>query len=252
MSSDHSTRRDRADARARQNRGAAAAKILRGVARAREERRARADEGLPYKSDLADTSVEENSLAKAISDIRKALADDRKDPRYIVTLPRRGYRFVAPVKTLDSDRATIAHTVAVLPSRICADGEHDYVGIGLADAVIARLTRLTQGRQADDGGSEYAGAVKDASPRAGSWTPNGRRRNRPAIRGSHPRDRPTDRDAHRIDAVGRSLRRTIDRSLRRRGLDCRARDAQLALRLTTEEAQAGAATPTAPRRTRPI
>ena len=112
----------------------------------------------------ADTSVEENSLAKAISDIRKALADDRKEPRYIVTLPRRGYRFVAPVKTLDSDRATIAHTVAVLPfTNLTPDGEHDYVGIGLADAVIARLTRLTQVVvRPTTAVLRYAGAVKDA------------------------------------------------------------------------------------------
>src|SRR5258708_5596712 len=43
-----------------------------------------------------DTFVEEGSLARNISVLRKALADE--DGTYIETLPKRGYRFVAPVK----------------------------------------------------------------------------------------------------------------------------------------------------------
>jgi DNA-binding winged helix-turn-helix (wHTH) protein len=42
-----------------------------------------------------DAAVEENSVAKAISDIRRALDDDARNPQYIVTVPRRGYRFVS-------------------------------------------------------------------------------------------------------------------------------------------------------------
>src|SRR6185369_6448116 len=34
-------------------------------------------------------------LKGAISDIRNALGDDPKQPRFIETIPRRGYRFVA-------------------------------------------------------------------------------------------------------------------------------------------------------------
>ncbi len=44
-------------------------------------------------------SVEENSLARCISTIRKALGDTPKGRIYIVTEPGRGYRFVAPVTT---------------------------------------------------------------------------------------------------------------------------------------------------------
>ncbi|MDV6329935.1 winged helix-turn-helix domain-containing protein [Asticcacaulis sp. 201] len=44
-------------------------------------------------------SVEENSLARCISTIRKALGDTPKGRRYIVTEPGRGYRFVAQVNT---------------------------------------------------------------------------------------------------------------------------------------------------------
>src|ERR1041385_6086898 len=43
-----------------------------------------------------DTFVEEGNLAQNISLLRKALSNGGDD-RYIITVPRRGYRFVAPV-----------------------------------------------------------------------------------------------------------------------------------------------------------
>jgi TolB-like protein/DNA-binding winged helix-turn-helix (wHTH) protein/Tfp pilus assembly protein PilF len=39
----------------------------------------------------------ENSLNKAINKLRQALADSPEQPIYIETLPRRGYRFIAPI-----------------------------------------------------------------------------------------------------------------------------------------------------------
>jgi len=39
----------------------------------------------------------ENSLNKAINKLRQALADSPEQPTYIETLPRRGYRFIAPI-----------------------------------------------------------------------------------------------------------------------------------------------------------
>jgi len=44
-----------------------------------------------------DTVVEENNLNQAISALRKALGEDPAEHRYIVTVPGRGYRFVAAV-----------------------------------------------------------------------------------------------------------------------------------------------------------
>jgi Tol biopolymer transport system component/DNA-binding winged helix-turn-helix (wHTH) protein len=41
-----------------------------------------------------DTSVSDNSLARAVTQIRKALDDDPKTPRYIETVPSVGYRFL--------------------------------------------------------------------------------------------------------------------------------------------------------------
>ena len=42
--------------------------------------------------------VDEGSLSHNIHGLRKALGDDSSEPRYIETIPKRGYRFVAPVK----------------------------------------------------------------------------------------------------------------------------------------------------------
>jgi TolB-like protein/DNA-binding winged helix-turn-helix (wHTH) protein/Tfp pilus assembly protein PilF len=47
----------------------------------------------------ADTFVDfDHSLHNAIARIREALADSAETPRYIETLPRRGYRFIAPAE----------------------------------------------------------------------------------------------------------------------------------------------------------
>jgi DNA-binding winged helix-turn-helix (wHTH) protein/TolB-like protein/Tfp pilus assembly protein PilF len=45
-----------------------------------------------------DTAVEENNLTQNISAIRKALGERRDEHRYVVTVPGRGYRFVADVR----------------------------------------------------------------------------------------------------------------------------------------------------------
>lgn len=43
------------------------------------------------------TFVTENNLAHAVSQLRRALGDSARTARYIETVPRRGYRFIAPV-----------------------------------------------------------------------------------------------------------------------------------------------------------
>jgi TolB-like protein/DNA-binding winged helix-turn-helix (wHTH) protein len=48
-----------------------------------------------------DTFVEESNLAQHISVLRKALQEGENGPRYIETVPRRGYRFIAEVRELD-------------------------------------------------------------------------------------------------------------------------------------------------------
>jgi DNA-binding winged helix-turn-helix (wHTH) protein len=52
-----------------------------------------------------DVHVTENTLARAVADIRKALGDDAAHPRYIQTLARRGYRFIAQITPHDREDA---------------------------------------------------------------------------------------------------------------------------------------------------
>src|ERR1035441_5886853 len=52
------------------------------------------------KNAWPDTFVDENSLAQSISALRRALDEKPGDNSYIVTLPGRGYQFVAPVQVL--------------------------------------------------------------------------------------------------------------------------------------------------------
>ncbi len=49
----------------------------------------------------SDTFVDiEHGLATAVKKIREALGDDAETPRYVETLPRRGYRFIYPVESV--------------------------------------------------------------------------------------------------------------------------------------------------------
>jgi TolB-like protein/DNA-binding winged helix-turn-helix (wHTH) protein/Tfp pilus assembly protein PilF len=50
-----------------------------------------------------DTFVEEGTLARNISTLRKALGDDAEGKTYIETIPRRGYCFVVPVKQVPEE-----------------------------------------------------------------------------------------------------------------------------------------------------
>jgi DNA-binding winged helix-turn-helix (wHTH) protein len=45
-----------------------------------------------------DTFVTESSLLEAVGLVREALGDDRRNPTYIQTVHRRGYRFIASIE----------------------------------------------------------------------------------------------------------------------------------------------------------
>jgi DNA-binding winged helix-turn-helix (wHTH) protein len=50
-----------------------------------------------------DVVVEENNLTQSISALRKILGDNLDGPKFIETIPKRGYRFVAPVKEVSEE-----------------------------------------------------------------------------------------------------------------------------------------------------
>jgi DNA-binding winged helix-turn-helix (wHTH) protein len=102
-----------------------------------------------------DTFVEEANLSQTIFTLRKALGDNRNQPTYIETVPRRGYRFVAAVRNeeakqhQDSQAVPTApisqrQVVAVLPFlNHTGNPEFDYLADGITDNLINNLARLS-------------------------------------------------------------------------------------------------------------
>ena len=61
----------------------------------------------------ADTFVDfDHSLNTAMNKLREALGDSASNPRYVETLARRGYRFLAPLQTGDQESAGFAGSTA--------------------------------------------------------------------------------------------------------------------------------------------
>jgi TolB-like protein/DNA-binding winged helix-turn-helix (wHTH) protein/Tfp pilus assembly protein PilF len=86
----------------------------------------------------------ESGLNLCIRQIRAALDDDADIPRYIETLPRRGYRFIAPVQ--DSSRAATTAPVAVAaPGRFSRPQLASIAAVALA--IAATVLALANSRE---------------------------------------------------------------------------------------------------------
>ncbi len=98
----------------------------------------------------ADTAVEEGSLTSHISLLRKTLGPAPQGGQYIETLPKRGYRFAAPVEETSERSAGQAAgriMLAVLPFEDLSPGRRrGYFSDGLTEEMISRLGRLNPER----------------------------------------------------------------------------------------------------------
>src|SRR5262245_4023929 len=63
-----------------------------------------------------DTFVAPNALTRAVAQLRKTLGDDADNPRYIETVAKRGYRFIAPV-IVDAGTAVDVASLPLSPPR---------------------------------------------------------------------------------------------------------------------------------------
>ncbi len=95
-------------------------------------------------------AVSDDALTSCVRELRKALADDAKKPRFIETRHRRGYQFVAPlVEASDPSPADAPSkearipAIAVLPfADMSPAGDQDFFCDGLAEELINALTRM--------------------------------------------------------------------------------------------------------------
>jgi adenylate cyclase len=96
----------------------------------------------------ADTVVSDDALTSCIRELRRALEDDPKQPRFIETRHRRGYRFIAPLETpatarVESSSSPDISSIAVLPFADMSPGrDQDYLCEGLAEELINALTHI--------------------------------------------------------------------------------------------------------------
>jgi TolB-like protein/Tfp pilus assembly protein PilF len=101
----------------------------------------------------SETAVSDDALTSCIQELRKALGDDPKQPRFIETRHRRGYRFIAPISgAATGDASGVAGSaaptsdisaIAVLPFADMSPGrDQDYLCEGLAEELINALTHV--------------------------------------------------------------------------------------------------------------
>ena len=95
----------------------------------------------------------EHSLNAAVKRLRAALGDDAEHPRFVETLPRRGYRFIAPMggtaepPPARRETAPPRARLAVLPfSNLSEDPAQEYFSDGLTEEMISQLGGLCRGR----------------------------------------------------------------------------------------------------------
>ena len=84
-----------------------------------------------------DAFVTPNALTRVVAQLRRALGDDARAPRFIETVPTLGYRFVESVEN------ALPRTLAILPFQYLGDDpDYRYFGLGLADALIIKLSSV--------------------------------------------------------------------------------------------------------------
>ncbi len=96
------------------------------------------------------TIVSDDALTSCIQELRRALEDDARQPRFIETRHRRGYRFVATISEPGvrgiADAAPLTHhisTIAVLPfADMSPRRDQDYLCEGFAEELINALTQV--------------------------------------------------------------------------------------------------------------
>jgi TolB-like protein len=91
----------------------------------------------------------DSAVSTAVRKIRLALGDDSAEPKYIETIPGKGYRFMSQtqstgeeIRTGDRDPVLIRPSIAVLPLEDLSDDAQDYFSEGMTEEILTQLARL--------------------------------------------------------------------------------------------------------------
>jgi DNA-binding winged helix-turn-helix (wHTH) protein/TolB-like protein/Flp pilus assembly protein TadD len=89
----------------------------------------------------ADTYVTENALTRCIKEVREALQDDAHQPRFIKTVPRIGYKFIAKVEDLAQGSTENRHgVVSNEPVKDSRFSSRQILFVALSTLILASLT----------------------------------------------------------------------------------------------------------------
>jgi DNA-binding winged helix-turn-helix (wHTH) protein len=111
--------------------------------------------------------VEPGAVARNITQIRAALGDDARRPEYIETIPKRGYRTIAPVERTDQHHLPRIGIVAL--ENLSTDPDYEHLAAGMTQDITAllgqihrdqRVLRLQRPEQSERGDYVLTGSVR--------------------------------------------------------------------------------------------
>lgn len=112
----------------------------------------------------------DNNLNIIVARLREALGDSAEHPRFVETLPKHGYRFLAavsePTPFTEGDSATRTRLLVLPFANLGGDPAQEYFGDAITDEIITELAALAPkqlGVIARTTAMHYKGSVKDIS-----------------------------------------------------------------------------------------
>jgi TolB-like protein/Flp pilus assembly protein TadD len=92
-----------------------------------------------------DTFVDfDHGINNAIKRLRESLGETAETPRFVETLPRRGYRFIASLEAARPVANSPIQAIAVLPlENLSRDPEREYFADGMTEALITGLAKIS-------------------------------------------------------------------------------------------------------------
>ena len=89
-----------------------------------------------------DTFVSEDVLKRCVSELRRVFEDDAREPRIIETIPKRGYRLLAPVEPVNRSKVISAVSVPETANNLAAPSKNRWWAGAMAIAAVVLIAGL--------------------------------------------------------------------------------------------------------------